>query len=457
MLSNPIPSVRRQCIEAVTYRIAAMTYLVFEVGLFLLAKPVSAQTTKTAVISYDRYRSPSACVAATHREEMLHWRSNRPDSIGLTTLASWSAPALAAARTCARRFNPDSVPSYELLPMMELMLIIGDDATARGVADRYVRGGEIPQRGLALVKVIERLLAARPLRLKEAERYATQLDGLGNRVAGLRVVAYTAISSWMAVLYDIPGIARTAQRGLDAIETLPDSSRLQWAEQFTQLKYRMSWVALEGPGGSTEAQSVLAKAADVLRPSRPDLANGLAGTIKLYAMEGLPAERVSGMWANIEPGDTIRPTPGSVSLIVFTSHLCGYFCYPALGSFRRLVKDQFNSDSSAVTMVQTGHGMFRLQGFPMTLEQELNKVKEQYVTDEKINVGIVMQEGPLSQLADGRYRTGATGNAQRYDLADRSAGAPIGVLVDRDGNIRMVESISPDYEERWKSVLKRMQ
>lgn len=425
---------------------AIMTLAAFGAG--------AQQQASAAPNSYARYVTPGWCVAAAGRTDSLFWRDRRPDTVVYAPLTdSVPTPVRDVARTCAARFTVAATPVSELLSLVQLSLWAGLDTQARAAADRLIAAQSketLTQRGWIVSLVAQSFLDAQPTRLTDAKRYLAQLDAIGAPAGQWRAITHLQLAALLTGLGDVPGAAteyRVAIGGADQMSQADRMNHLDFLLDLYRSAAEIVGAAHGGPAALRFVDSAQRTLAELRPPGSPEAsmietwAQGLVGLYRLYGTRG--PRLTASHWYTTD-GDTIRPRPGVVSLIVFGNPNFGGLHYPQYATIRRL---EAKYGSALQTTILTGTvGFYRNHAMPSPAA-ESDSTGHYFLDFLKLPVGVAASDVAFSFRDDGRRVNQATENIRNYERGLST------IVVGADGVIRLAVELDPTREKLVDQVI----
>ena len=392
------------------------------------------------------YYWPGACVQAVRRSHDYYWRA-REDS------AAWS-PAVdtalsdekKAARECATHFANASLTTYDLIPLAQLYLITGDDATARTVVERRLADPDVKDasaRAWALAQIVDAYLSVSPKRPETALTYLSQLDALkGDEAAVGKVKAYLALAEYYRDFGNDSAMVRASQQVIASGKGLNSHDRNEFARTLVLAYNYMAEAEADRTGDSVAPLAVLGKA-------RADIGSlmGVAGSLRelsaVYGLYGHPGARlVANAWIGA-PGDTIHPVAGKPALLNFIAYR---WMFPAA---RRMAAEF--GDKLDVASVRPTIGYFKDLG-PLNTTVEAGYLRTYFADDVHVAGAVAITETQFHRIPDGRRIPDPGPNDRAYQT---DAGSSF-VVLDKNGVIRRIWLYwDRAYEPRLERSLKK--
>lgn len=417
------------------------------------ATGLPAQQAPAASDPFARYVRPGECEQAAIRLTRLYWRDKRADTVVYGPASdSVPAPVVTAARACASRFTVAGAQERDLLDLAQLYTRAGQDDLAQAAIDRLLgtQAAMTPvQRGWTLYLLSNSLLGARPTRMENARKYLAQLDALGAPVALFRMLAHTQFAEYAITVNDRAGATSEARSALAAAKQLSRNDQIDFVFS-TVDAYAALAMPLALQSGGPAAVALFDTVNTALLPLRPagsselaQLRNRIANARARYPLFGAKAPRIEANWWFNAPGETARPTPGKMTVLVFGGPTGGYENHAVI---RRLNAKYAPTGLDAILTTST-RGYFRSQ--PMQSPATEADLAGKYFIDHlKLPVAVAVQETPFSiRATDGRRMNQQMSNSRNYFRG------PSGVLIDGAGVVRLVASLSPEMEQVWRAVI----
>lgn len=400
-----------------------------------------------------RYSRPGECEQAAIRLTNFYWRDKRPDTVVYAPATdSVPAPVIAAARACAARFTVAGVKERELLDLAQLYTRARQDDLAQAAIDRLLRTqAALPpvERGWTLHLLSSSLLGARPTRMESARRYLEQLDALGAPAALWRMLAHTRFAEYAMTVNDREVATRESRAALAAADQLSRNIRIDWV--FSTVDAYAAFarpLALQrgGPAALALFDTVTAALTPLRAAGSPELAQ-LRGRIAVsrnpYTLFDTKAKPIEANWWFNTQGDSIRPRPGKITMLVFAGPSGGYEMHAVV----RRLNARYAATGLDVIVSTSSRGYFRNQ--PMTSTASEAELTGKYFVDHlKLPAAVAIQETSFSMRpTDGRRMNQQSANSRNYFRG------PSGVLIDATGTVRLVVGVSPEMEQLWRSVI----
>lgn len=475
---------------------ARRTLFIGVASVLIATVPAFAQSPEPSNIPvsdpYVRYTRPGQCTQAAIRLNALYWRDKRPDTVVYAPTAERvPASVVRAARACALRFDVERVPVRDLLSLLQLYLWTGQDDLAQVAATRLLEAeSQHPalERGWTLYLLASAYLNIRPARIEMATHYLARLDSMGAAVAAWQLLAHTAFSTYAMSVNDVPGAFAHARAALASSTRMSKNDRID--RVFAILD---GYSTLVEPtairAGGHAALAVFDSAAADLLPLRAPGTNGTlirrdapsgspqmvqTGRGRMTMLSGLRDDggayaqtilksNIEDMrrpytvlgetgpplralhWYNTGRDTTRRPVPGTVSLLVSVNSNCGGVCYSMYATVRRLYNKYHAAGLQVVFMAHTS-GFFRNQPVPGP-STESEKIRAYLLDFLKLPGVVGVSETDFSHRTDGFRLNTPTESQQDYFRGVN------GVVVGKDGTVRMVVGLAPEREHAIAAVL----
>ncbi len=436
-------------------RVAAGVALIPISACILSAQqPPAAQAAQPTSDPFVRYSTPGQCEQAAIRLHRSYWRDKRQDTVVYAPATdSVPGPVVQAARACAARFTVAGVQERELLDLAQLYTIANQDDLAQAAIDRLLRAQAAwpaRDRGWTLHLLSASLLDAQPTRTEAARKYRSQLDALGTPVAIWRLFAYTKLANHLTSLNDRAAAIAAARTALAASKQMHSNDRVDWVSLIVGAYAALAEpLALERPASATLALfDTLNTDLLPLRPASSRELAALKGAIEtarapytLYGTIGPPLR--AARWYNTQ-GDSIRPRRGKVSLLVFAHPSAPN--YAMYATVRRL-HAKYGSAGLDVVVLASTYGYFRNQPMSSPLS-EADRVGHYYAEFLQLPAAVAVEQTRFSNRpSDGRRINEQVANSQSYGRGGD------GVLVDKQGRVRMVGVVAPRKEPLWDAII----
>jgi hypothetical protein len=424
-------------------------------------------TWPTAKLDVATYTNVDDCIAAVIRvaDSVRNMEQTLPDTMPLSGDGDWATRPLvpaagAVAKRCGARLTSDNVSADNFIPAMSLLLMTNRDNDADALAKK--RLSAIPMSAAKdkmyiLDSLVNVYLAARPVRLEQADRVIAQIEKLGTQVP------------WLMLTRDYARVLRVAR-------LVGDTARARAiAQKIVAQPEKLSEVERRGPdfkGLVGEVSLAILylehhRVRDSLLRSTEayvDLAQAYWKKTLYGEKFGIPlgeqAPRIQAdWWFPPTNNDTIRPRRGHITLISFLRSDCyeNADCMNREVTMRRLAQRFPLLD---ITIVAGTHGTF---GGNIRSPQEEAKLqvklwREYY----KIPATIAVENVPYWRLPDpDRRRIDQNeGNADRYRFGEKYVPAS-DILIDENGKIvywgNLHRESEADYAELIDILIHRIQ
>jgi hypothetical protein len=307
-------------------------------------------------------------------------------------------------------------------------LILGNDSTAAAVIQRRLGESDVlttATRAWLLGQAAQMYLSAKPFRVVAAQGVIQQLDSLsGPDAAYVRVNVYTTQSQiFMHHLNDSAAL-RAAAAVVAAGKDLSPHDRKVCAPILVFAYFMLAEAAAVPPGDTAAVRAQFARArADLGSTDLGDNGRAMAQLTSLETMLRLyraPTPRLTASAWLGTPGDTVFPTRGKATLIVFRPTR-GQI--PALQRLARRYGDRL----ALVSLVGL-RGFFQDDG-PLTAEEETAHLDTYYRNELQLPGAIAITHTEFRKMFDGRRMALPSAN-------DRAFGNARIILVGPSGDVQ---------------------
>lgn len=358
--------------------------------------------------SFATYARPGLCLAAARGVQRVLTRADYDTLLYNPERDTVTSAAAATARRCGARFAVSTVPVSELLDLMHVALLAGDDAQAQAAAERYVASvSDAVQHRRALYAVDTTYLKAKPMRRAAAEAITARLDSLGPVAALQRFRAHFKLGEDADQRYtDIPRLQREALATLNAYTQISrvDRNDMDAGGPMNAMGWLFEVELYRSPKDAIARTEALAQSAGftetaafgaVLHGLRLDWAVQQIGT----TIPPLVAQH----W-NPDSSEHRWPVPGKVSIYLPGNRKQGPELYALWKHIGRRYGDKLN-----ITIMEATRGYFREGdgGRPLTPAQEAVRLGTFYRDELGVPATLAVEESPVRVLPDGRRLTGA--------------------------------------------------
>lgn len=403
-----------------------------------------------------RYSWPEQCMALAGRLEANAWRGDARamrDTLPYDPQDTLPASVVAAVRTCVAKFPIERAAPLELSWLFHLELVAHQDVQVKRVVERQLALARTrPARASVLAAAVPALLAARPARVREALSYAARVDSLTGVADEVRRAVHRQLASYAISVLDttllISQLAayRTDDEAVDVLSSVAlRMLRQRTPDEATAIREEM--LARAAATGATAPSQLLEMVDRMVAPAgRPPIA--------------------ANFWISSLPGDTIRPAPGKVSLLVFVGERCGgrgaSACAPNYAVLRRL-HQRFGATLDITLMARTD-GYFRSYA-PPTPAEEAELLRQYFLEDVGLSGALSVVTTPFTRLPnpDGRRRDGATPNLHYFGWTEQDGTdnrAPEwflnAFLVGPDGLVKLRSGCTPDQERLLTALIAKL-
>lgn len=454
---------RRKAVKSI---IAIASVVVCCVGLVAFnPAPLAAQlvpVSKEATLpnNYPLVTKPLQCLAAVTREVRLIWRKNERDTMQLSSPHdTLPTQVVHRAKQCASQFSltklvaGQDVPgltSRDIFPLLRLYLVVGWDDSVRVAAESLVANSSMTASDstmhldVVLRRIVDAYLAARPLRLFDAQRYAEQIDSLGVPFAVSRLRVHAKLAEQFYNVGDSANVVRHTRAALAAASDIPGKDR---GLEFVPIRtaYFAALDAADVLKDSELAEEVM-KSFNQLMKSLPTSEPELPDSVLTYLSSQLP---ILENWLNVgytsaigitgeippvvaehwfaEDGkaiSSIDPTAPTLVLRINPHRCNGIYCDRAYAALSRLAKE-FQPRGVQVVLLVSTIGYLHLDVFDKVAD-EVQAIRV-YVQDTLKLPGVLA-------ISESSFFTKADGRIQQVPNGNESYGANWFVLRDGAGN-----------------------
>lgn len=306
-------------------------------GPVLWANPAGAQIRfqwPAAALDVGRYTTVEECLAATARvrdstrNRYDAWRDTMPLSPEEARTPA-PAPVVVVAQRCGTRFFADTTRLNDFAPLLQLYLEAGRDAEAEALVRRRLAAitpKADSERAAVLDTVAARYLDVQPRRLALAEPIIEQLARSKAIALYARVERLVTLEESAEQAGDTARMHRAARAILTALETASDAEKR--ATEFQAVQYR-AFFALERLDHAALMDSLRRSTAGYVAVQRAAWAKVTGQSPEALAIImpiGERAKPLEGKFWFVDGAPSAataakppaRPTPGRVSLVVFS-------------------------------------------------------------------------------------------------------------------------------------------
>lgn len=451
----------------------------------------NAQKSVTVTDPYARYTRPGQCAQAAARLETAYWRDQRPDTMTYTPRTTEiPAPVVQAARACAARFSVATVPSRDLLSLVQLSLWTQQPELTRAALARLreiERTRNASQRGWMQHLVAISFLGVTPTRLDDARQQLAALDSIGTPAATWRMLAHTKFSIYDYSIGDVTGANDEGRAALAANTQMTKSDRVDWATALTKV-----YGALVDPvsvlHGAPAALALLDTAETVVTPLRgraavedselaaeptvgaaspsmvistgggnamvvggsarsgPSDADQflmkaiIAGMRSPFSVFGKPAQPVQEFRWFGRTDAAVVPRPGVVTLLVAVNPNCGPRCYGMYASLKRLDR-KYAAAGLQIVLTSSTSGYFfnHLETDPSVEADKIHTFLSDVV---KLPGPLGVESSNFTHIDDGRRFGQATSTQSAYFPMPVTAD-----VIGKDGVIHFATKLQPTTEK----------
>jgi len=395
------------------------------------------------------YYTPGSCVSAFQRGDSFYWRARQDTARFSATADTMLTASAALARECAKKFSVTTVVPRDLILLARVYLAMGDDAAARTAVERRLAADAakpVADRATTLAEIVEAYVGAAPPRIDVARGYLKQLDALPQAEAALgQVRGHRRLALHFWVRGDDAGLVPEAEASIAAAKRLNTHDRIEYLMLIAGMYNYIAEVEATRTGTAAAPRAVIGRArADLGKLEGAEKLLAQLDTIaSMYGQKG--ARLVASYWLGT-PGDTVRPTPGKISVIMFSPARAN------IPAFRRL--QQESGGKVEVSFVGNTAGFFKDEG-PLTPAAEIEYLKGYYFDELHATGVMAMNESQFHRMPDGRRMSDISANGRAY----RTSAGTLVVVLDKEGVIRRViaDFWHPWYENRIAEAVARIQ
>lgn len=380
---------------------------------------------------YRFYRS-GACVAAVNRATSFYWRDRvdtaRPSTTADTLLTSNST----VAKECISGFNIDTVPDRDLLLLAQLQMIAGNEEEAMKTIERKREANasaSVSIRTRMLRDIHSVFINAKPVKLDLALQTLAELDAVpGSEAAVEKLSAHGAMLAYYINNNSYENVMLSGRAMIDSWKQLSQRDRIEFQNSAGGAYERMLEAEGSRAGHYDGVKALLQEALATFADYQWALGS-MQFFDSYYRLYGTPGPRLTAEHWVGDPGDTIRPRQGKVTILSF---------YPWRGDIpplRRLA-EMFPDDLDVVIVYST-FGHFRFKG-PLDIDTEVHEIAS-FMKEIGAPGVFAITPSNFHKMADGRLNAISSDNDMAYD-ADRGNKM---VILDKNGIIRRV------FRDRW--------
>ncbi|MCR4339464.1 MAG: hypothetical protein NUW01_06215 [Gemmatimonadaceae bacterium] len=378
---------------------------------------------------YLRYPTPAACVAAVERVDKAVTWGEELDSLAYDPARALPPAAAEIARRCIGQFMPasggDSISAKQVEAMFVLALSAGNDSLATKMLHRTMTAQRSARDSIEiLVPVLTAYLRGRPVRLSSARATAALLDSLGYvhpEPPGRWSNHHGDVLTVAQAMLDSTAMAGEAQALLAAVRALPKRERTLPSVQrlvMSALSGDVLWT-LHGHGADS-AFALLKNQVTALLGPEAFAASWFRSGLELLGKPAPPLQ--PDFWFNREPGDSILPRAGRVTLIQYVDAGCLFCDYAVL----RRLKARFGD---SLELILLAHTRGRLgPHMPLEPAREAELIRDFFRDTHRLNAKLAVWTTPFISRPDPDRRR-VPQDIPAYELY-RSQG---GLLIDRRG------------------------
>lgn len=329
---------------------------------------------------WSSYATPGACLVAAQSTEKALYGVSFDTARYTPEHDTLSSNSVAVARRCGARFHVETIPADDLLDLVRLSLMSGDDARARSAGERYIAVAPAPGgRSWALLDVANAYLSAHPKRIAAAEAIAARMDALGSSVDSLKDSVHSQLLAVAQRQFSIPDIEREAMAALKAV---PGNINMM-----TTILAAEWYKSSSNAPAETKRLLALARGAqpyDTLVQTFHDFYYGNTHVHPEFGVVRWNGDSAVQTW----------PVPRKVSILISREILDG-----APFMWQRLAR-QYGS-AIAIVYVARAKGFFR-DSPPLTAQEEAAHLARYFRDDLQMPLTVAVQDVGFDVLADGR-------------------------------------------------------
>lgn len=407
---------------------------------------------------YARYSVPGQCIKAIQRLDDQYWRDKRPDTVTYgPEKDSIPAMALQGGKACASRFTIDNVPEKELLNLAKLYWMLGEDQKASAVATKLLAAPSYSNQDAKtylLYNLVSSLANMKPSRFDLANGYLTQIDNFGKSAAWHRSLGNFSYSVAMLKAGNVDSSHTLAGKAVTAMREMEISDKIDLASVKLNLYSILSEVVSLQKSAGAAMNFIDSVELEILklRPqgtrdyeSLESRVNYSRSPYKLLGTSAMPV--AADKWFGIQVGDTILPRSDVPTFIFLFSHACGGRCYPSFATLNRVYNDYSSKGLKYVVLSSTG-GYYRNK--LVVPSAEVDSAGKYFTEFLKLPSVVAMSESEFVKIHDGRRRNSPSINSRNYSRGRN------GILVGKDGVVKLVVDVSPDRERVIRQALDRL-
>lgn len=377
-------------------------------------------------------QTPAECVSAVQNYPRLQAEAARKAG-EKPNYRQYQADAQALAQKYAAKFTLESAKESELIALAQLYTSARQPDLASAAVKRRLAMTTLTtdERAIALIIGVNVALSVKDINdevLRQAENFVAQLDALPGLAIRHQLAAHRRIGSY----YSYADMDAKNLEHHEKIVALINKSPAEEQKQLALEKssaYQSIALVHANRGQADKAIEIL-KAASVELAGTPNAVQWLDPAIKRYAQIGQPAPAIKAMqWINSEANAKQLDFGGRVTLLQFTAHWC-IPCrnsYPAISKFH----DKYAKQGLEVVFSTQLYGYFEKRE-NLKPEEEIEADREYYAKHHRLPFKIAIEERPI-QSESGEMQA-RDNNETKYFVG----GIPQMVLIDKQGNVRMV-------------------
>lgn len=399
-------------------------------GAVISSNALQAQSQPTSSPPFEGYTA-GGCAIAPRWVDQLATRDIHDETVYVPAKDTTSRLAADSVRVCTRAFGGSTSDEWQLLNLGRVQLILGADAEARSLAQRYLRGvgtSSAEKRAWALYLIASDNAEAKPARFDAAREALTELDALGTRAAKARVLAHFAVAGAAQRHFDDKQVLSEANATITAWKLLEPRAGLQ-AAMALALSYIMKAEIALREIGPAPARAII-DTADKMVPQNARVPRALINLYKkLYSVLGTQAVPIdAAFWyaTGSEAGASPKPAHGRVAIISNALHSCRAQCRAQYDGLRRY-GERFAGSADIINITHTLG--FYADSTPVTPLEEAQYDSAYFLGKQRLPGALAVAETKFDWIPDGRRRNRPTAQDTNYPNASI-------VVVDKRGMIR---------------------
>lgn len=399
-------------------------------GALISSPALQAQSPLASAPPFEGFTA-GGCAIAPRWIDQLATRDIDDQTVYVPAKDTTSRLATDSVRVCAKGFVGSTSDEWQLLNLGRVQLILGADADARSLAQRYLRAvgtSAAEKRAWALYLIASDNAEAQPARFDAAREALTELDALGTPAAKARVLAHFAVAGAAQRHFDDKQVSSEANAAIAAWKLLEPRAGLQ-AAMALALSYIMKAEIVLREIGPAPARAII-DTADKVVPQNARGPRALINLYKgLYAVLGTQAAPIdAAFWyaTDSDVGATPKPVRGRVRIISNALHSCRALCRAQYDGLRRY-GERFAGRADIINITQTLG--FYADSTPVTPPEEARYDSAYFLGKQRLPGALAVAETVFDWIPDGRRRNRPTAQDTNYPNARI-------VVVDKKGVIR---------------------